>query len=96
MVSQSQAVKKRDKKQLLQSYYKSVTKIYYKVRQVLQSVSGNTKCDRLLLQSASGITMFDIYYKVRRNTCLKFADVTLSHEKGRKDNYTKTIVQQVF
>ena len=27
-----------------------------------------TKCDRLLLQSASGITKCDSYYKVRRNT----------------------------
>ena len=51
---------------------------YYKVRQInfitkcdrllLQSASGITKCDRLLLQSASGITKCDSYYKVRRNT----------------------------
>ena len=47
---------------------------YYKVRQVLQSVtlllqsaSGVTKRDRLLLQSASGIKKCDSYYKVRRN-----------------------------
>ena len=50
-----------------QVYYKvcqvlqSVTDYYYKVCQVLQSV-------RLLLQSASGITKCDSYYKVRRNT----------------------------
>ena len=56
--------------------------VYYKVHQTLQSVSGITKCDRLLLQrasgvtkcdrlllqSASGITKCDSYYKVRRNT----------------------------
>ena len=51
---------------------------YYKVRQsnfitkcdrlLLQSVSGVTKCDRLLLQSASGIIKCDSYYKVKRNT----------------------------
>ena len=57
----------------------SVTEVYYKVRQVLQGMSGITKCDRLLLQSASGITKCDrlllqstsgitncdSYYKVR-------------------------------
>ena len=36
-------------------------------RSLLQSASGITKCDRLLLQSASGITKCDRYYKVRRN-----------------------------
>ena len=60
----------------------SVTKAYYKVRQVLQSpsgitkydrlllqsASGITKCDRLLLQSAAGITKCDSYYKVTSNT----------------------------
>ena len=50
---------------------------YYKVRQsnfitkcdrlLLQSASGITKCDRLLLQIASGITKCDrLYYKVRQ------------------------------
>ena len=35
-------------------------------RLLLQSASGITKCDRLLLQSASGITKCDrLYYKVR-------------------------------
>ena len=35
-------------------------------RLLLQSVSGITKCDRMLLQSASGITKCDrLYYKVR-------------------------------
>ena len=59
-----------------QVYYKvcqvlqSVTDYYYKVCQVLQSV-------RLLLQSASGITKCDSYYKVRRNTvqCYSFAKI---------------------
>ena len=32
----------------------SVTEVYYKVRQVLQNTSSITKCDRKLLQSASG------------------------------------------
>ena len=59
-----------------QVYYKvcqvlqSVTDCYYKVCQILQSV-------RLLLQSASGITKCDSYYKVRRNTvqCYSFAKI---------------------
>ena len=38
-------------------------KCYYKVRQVLQSVT-------VLLQSATGITKCDDYYKVRQNTPL--------------------------
>ena len=37
-------------------------------RLLLQSVSGITKCDRLLLQSVSGITKCGSYNKVRRNT----------------------------
>ena len=36
-------------------------------RLLLQSASGITKCDQLLLQSASGIIKCDSYYKVRRN-----------------------------
>ena len=51
--------------------------LYYKVRQsnfitkcdrlLLQSASSITKCDRLLLQSVSGITKCDrLYYKVRQ------------------------------
>ena len=52
-------------------------KVYSKVYQVIQSVtefyykvclSVITKCDRGLLQSASGITKCDSYYKVRRST----------------------------
>ena len=45
-----------------------VKEVYYKVRQILQSVTlllqtapGITKFDRLLLQSASGITTCDSY-----------------------------------
>ena len=33
-----------------------MTEVYYKMRQVLQSALGITRCDRLLLQSASVIT----------------------------------------
>ena len=44
-----------------------ITEVYYKMRQVLQSTLGITRCDRLLLQSASVITKCDSYYKVRRN-----------------------------
>ena len=33
-----------------------MTKSYYKVGQVLQSVKVVTKCDRMLLQSVAGIT----------------------------------------
>ena len=54
-------------KTVIKKLLKSVTEVYYKVRQVLQSASGITKCVRLLLQSASGITKCDSYYKVRRN-----------------------------
>ena len=38
--------------------------LYYKVRKS----NFVTQCDRLLSQSASGITKCDSYYKVRRNT----------------------------
>ena len=40
----------------------SVTETCYKVRQVLQNASEITKCDRLLLQSASGITNITILF----------------------------------
>ena len=40
-------------------------------RGLLQSASGITKCNRLLLQSASGITKCDSYYKVSRKTSYK-------------------------
>ena len=35
---------------------------------LLQSASGITMCVRLLLQSASGITKCDSYYKVKSNS----------------------------
>ena len=38
------------------------------MHQVLRSMSGITKPDRLLSQSASGITKRAGYYRVRRNT----------------------------
>ena len=72
MVIQSQAVLKNETEN---NYYKvmtSVTDVYHKVCQVLQSASGITKCGRLLLQSASGITKCDNYYKVRRNRSATF------------------------
>ena len=63
----------------------NVTQVYYKVHQVLQSVSGITNsgrmllqsalsvttCGRFLLQSVSDITKCDSYYKVRHNTAGK-------------------------
>ena len=72
LVIQSQAVLKNETEN---NYYKvmtSVTDVYHKVCQVLQSASGITKCGRLLLQSASGITKCDNYYKVRRNRSATF------------------------
>ena len=45
---------------------------YYKVRQS----NFITKCDRLLLQSASGITKCDSDYKVRRNKPVVFHFIT--------------------
>ena len=55
----------------------SVTKGYYKVWQelqviqnILQSVTGITKCDKRLLQSVAGVTKCDNYYKDRRNRLL--------------------------
>ena len=53
-------------KTVITKLLQSVTEVYYKVRQVLQSASGITKCDS--------------YYKVRRNTCplpLDFPDQLL-------------------
>ena len=41
---------------------------YYKVSQVFKSSTGIRKCDRKLLQSATSITKYDNYYKVRRKT----------------------------
>ena len=60
LVIQSQAVLKNETEN---NYYKvmtSVTDVYHKVCQVLQSASGITKCGRLLLQSATIITKWDV------------------------------------
>ena len=76
-------------KTIITKLLQSVTEVYYKVHQVLQSASGITmcgrlllqsasgitKCDRLLLQSASGITKCDSYYKVRRNKDFSYGDI---------------------
>ena len=72
LVIQSQAViKKWDRKQLLQSYYRlllqSAPGITKYDRLLLQSAPGITKWDRLLLQSLSGIAKCDSDYKVRLN-----------------------------
>ena len=48
--------------------YYNVWKLYYKVRQVLQSVT-------ILLQSATGITKCDDYYKVREYSKRLIRDV---------------------
>ena len=60
-------------KTIITKLLQSVTEVYYKVHQVLQSASGIAMCGRLLLQSASGITKCDRlllqcvrYYKVRQ------------------------------
>ena len=66
-------------KTVITKLLQSVTEVYYKVRQVLQSAFGITKCDKLLLQSVTGcyykvrqtvITKCDSHYKVRDNTCI--------------------------
>ena len=54
-------------KTVIKNLLQSITEVYYKVRQVLQSTSGITKCDRLnykvrqVLQSVTGC-----YDKVRQ------------------------------
>ena len=45
----------------------NVTQVYYKVHQVLQSVSGITNSGRMLLQSALSVRrVADFYYKASR------------------------------
>ena len=52
---------------VIKNLFQIATEFYYKVRQALQSTSSITKCDRLLLQSSSGIkNVTDCYYKVRQ------------------------------
>ena len=54
-------------KTVITKLLESVTEVYYKVRQVLQSASDITKCDRLLLQSTSGTkSVTGCCYKVRQ------------------------------
>ena len=48
--TKSSSLKMRQKT-IIAKLSQSVTEVYYKVCQVLQSASGITKCDRLLLQS---------------------------------------------
>lgn len=50
----------------------SVREVYQKVCQALQSTSGNTKCDRWLLESASDIKKCGSYCKVKCNSIDKF------------------------
>ena len=69
---------------------------YYKVvtkcdRSLLQSASGIVKCDRLLLQSASRITKCDSCYKVRRNTCHCVTSFIMS-----KKNSVLSMINYVF
>ena len=89
MVIQSQAIiKKWQRKQFIAKLLQSVTKVYYKVSQVLQRTSGITKCDRLLIQNTSGITKCDsCYYKMRQQllqsvTVITKWDVTDAEEHG--------------
>ena len=42
-------------KTVIKKLLQSATEVYYKVRQVFQSVSSIAKSDRLLLQNAEGI-----------------------------------------
>ena len=58
----------------------------YKVRQS----NLITKCDKLLLQSASGITKCDSYYKVRRNTSHVFRGLSRKKSLRRflKNSYS--------
>ena len=78
MVIKSQTVIKNwDSKPLLQSYYK-------------EWLGFITKCDRLLLQSASGITKYDrCYYKVRQvlqsATIITKWDATHEHRKEQNE-----------
>ena len=65
---QSQAViKKLDRKQLLQSCYKNVTGVHYKVLQVLQSVTDCYNKVRQALQSATVITNWEATVWSRAN-----------------------------
>ena len=60
-------------KTVVKKLSQSVTEVYFKVHQVLQSASGVTRCVWLILQSASGITKYDSYYKVRHSSLKKIS-----------------------
>ena len=53
----------------------SVANDYYKVWQLLQSVTGITKYDKTLLQNVSRITKCENYYKVRRTITKDFFQI---------------------
>ena len=54
-------------------------------RSLLQSVSGITKCGRLLWQISSVITKCDNYYKVRRNLHVRnFGMYEIAKKRERK------------
>ena len=59
-----------------------------------------TKCDRSLLQSASGITKCNSYYKVRRNKVRKIKPKVVSYRNGsfalqNKNNATSKSVRHI-
>ena len=70
------------RKTVIRKLLQSVTEVYYKVSQVLQSASSITKYDKLLLQSTSGITKCGSYYKVRRNT-IRLLSSNKRNSKGK-------------
>ena len=65
-------------KTVVKKFLQSVTEVYYKVHQVLESASGITRCVWLILQSASGITKYDSYYKVRHSSLKKMSKNSLT------------------
>ena len=60
-------------KTVVKNLSQSVTEVYYKMHQVLQSASGIRRCVWLILQSSSGITKYDSYYKVRHSSLKKIS-----------------------
>ena len=54
-----------------------MTEVYYKMRQVLQSALGITRCDRLLLQSASVITKWDVTQDMSAIWDVRYWEVSL-------------------
>ena len=65
----------------------SVTEVYYKVRQVLQNASSITKCDRKLLQSASGTVkpLNSGHLRILNNCLLLGGSLTKIDTVGTKD-----------